>query len=176
MNGLYLSLAIRPLGVAYQAMQNSSTWRPSMNPVPQALVPWAMVFIIIGIHIQYCTSCFIFVNFVPGLILLYIDSHPPGRFAAICVWLLPVWLMRCCGLLCLWLYSEPYTGASGVRYESASRCVKLWPAVPETQSLPCGLWSMLSVVNRDGFRRLSKVNQWESKSYWCSAVLLFMEA
>lgn len=56
---------------------------------------------------------------------------------------------------------------------------RLWPlvsALSETQSLPCGLWSMLSVVNRDGFRRLSKVNQWESKSYWCSAVLLFMEA
>lgn len=66
----------------------------------------AMVFIIIGIHIQFSTSCFIFVNFVPRLILLYIDSHPPGWFAAICVWLLPVWLMRCCGLLRLLSYSE----------------------------------------------------------------------
>lgn len=50
----------------------------------QGLAPWAMVFVIIGVHIQFCTSYFIFVNFVPRLILLYIDSHPPGRFAAIC--------------------------------------------------------------------------------------------
>lgn len=78
----------------------------------QGLAPWATVFIIIGIHIQFCTSCFIFVNFVPGLILLYIDFHPLGRFAVICVWLLPVWLMRCCCLLRLWYYGETDTGGT----------------------------------------------------------------
>lgn len=44
-----------------------------------------MVFIIIVVHIQFSTSYFIIVSFVPGLILLYIDSHPPGQFATICM-------------------------------------------------------------------------------------------
>lgn len=94
----------------------------------QALMPWAMVFIIIGIHIQFCTSCFIFVNFVPGLILPYIDSHPPGRFAAICVWLHPVWLMRHCGLLCLWSCSVTDTGTTALCKDTTQH-LKRWPLV-----------------------------------------------
>lgn len=126
---LYLLLAMRPLHIPYQPMQNSSTWRPSKNSASkQALRPWAMVFIIIGIHIQFCTSCFIFVNFVPGLILPYIDSHPPGRFSAICVWLHPVWLMRRCCLLCLWSCSVTDTGATALCKDITQR-LKRWPLV-----------------------------------------------
>lgn len=40
-----------------------------------------MALILIEAHIQFCT----FVNFFQGLLLLYIDSHPPGQFAAICL-------------------------------------------------------------------------------------------
>lgn len=40
-----------------------------------------MALILIEVHIQFCT----FVNFFQALLLLYIDSHPLGQFAAICL-------------------------------------------------------------------------------------------
>ncbi len=124
----------------------------------QGLVPWAMVFIIIGTYIQFSTSCLIFVSFVPGLILLYIDSHPPGLFAAIGVWLVPVWLMRFSGLPASSVFRWNRGGT--LRFEGTSLHKKLWVLVSETFKIKSahGLWSVLNMVNRDDLKRPSKVN------------------
>lgn len=109
----------------------------------QDLAPSAWVFIIIGVHIQFCTTCFIFVNFVPRLILLYIDSHPPGRFAAICVWLHTIWLMRCSGLLCLCSYTETNVALEIVKAPpNITKLLQLISESSEKQSAR-SLWSVL---------------------------------